>query len=145
MYREGKQLNMTNAINGEVKCGDWVLSMPGNDYGCLVGKVIEITKFGTPEHAEDADNSTDNVHVNFCAFDYPPERIAEIGAAFSALYGQPMTFEDLPPDDVVMAPEMLVRITELGEDKILRLGSSRGECEAFCSRFKPSGPTSVAR
>jgi len=40
----------TQAINGEIKPGDWVISVPDVDYGCLVGQVIEVTPLGSPEH-----------------------------------------------------------------------------------------------
>jgi hypothetical protein len=129
-------LNTANAVNGEIKRGDWVISTPDDEYGCLIGQVVEITKLGTPEHAAEADNSTDNVHVDFTAFDYPHDRITEIEEVFSDLYGEPKKFDDLPIDDTIMAPDVLIRITELGHDEITRIGNSLEECEAFCARFK---------
>jgi len=133
-------MDTAKAINGEVKRGDWVISMPDDEYGGLIGQVIDIVKLGTPEHEEETQNDTDNVHVNFCAFDYPPERIAEIEEQFSDLYGEPKTFDELPLDDVIMAPDMLIRITELSQDEITRIGNRFADCEAFCGQFKPSEP-----
>ncbi len=129
-------MNITNAVNGEIKRGDWVISTPDNGYGCLVGQIIDITKLGTPEHDAESSNITDNVHVDFSSFDYPPERIAEIEHGFSRLYGEAKAFSELALDDVIMSPDMLIRVTELGHDEITRIGSRRAECEALGERFQ---------
>ena len=76
-------------IFGKVKPDDWVISAGNNDYAYLIGQVKEITKVGTPEHAAETTNDTDAVHVDFTAFDYPPDRIMEIEERFSGLYGEP--------------------------------------------------------
>ena len=130
------------AVNGEIKSGDWVIATPDDEYGCLIGQVIEIVKLGTPEHEAEAQNDTDNIHVNFYAFDYPPERIAEIEAHFSELYGEPKTFDELPLDDVIKAPDMLIRITELGHDEIARMGNLLANCESYCACFSGAVPQS---
>lgn len=127
------------AVNGDIQRGDWVISAGNNDYKYLIGQVIEIVKLGTPEHADETDNDTDNVHVNFYAFDYPPERIAEIEAHFSELYGEPKDIDELPLDDTIMAPDMLIRITELGRDEIDHMGNLLHNCEAFCACFPGGG------
>jgi len=38
------------AINGEIRKGDYVIAANNNDYAYLVGEVIEILKYGTPKH-----------------------------------------------------------------------------------------------
>ena len=43
------------AINGEIRRGDYVIAIDNNCYFYLVGKVIEILKHGTPEHTEETD------------------------------------------------------------------------------------------
>lgn len=127
------KLQATLGINGELQVGDWVISSPHDEYGYLLGVVAAIDKLGSPEH--ETENETDDVHVNFFEFDYPPARVAELEAHFSDLYGEPKEFEDLPLDDVIMAPDMLIRITELGEQEIYRLGSLLENCKAFCNTF----------
>ena len=131
----GDATKTAQAVNGEIRPGDWVIATPDDEYGYLIGQVIEIVKLGTPEHANETDNDTDNVHVDFYAFDYPPERVAEIEADFSDLYGEPKVFDELPIDDTIMAPDKLIRITELGHDEITRMGNLLANCEAFCACF----------
>lgn len=126
-------MNTSQAINGEIRRGDWVIAAPSDEYGYLLGIVMEIEKLGTPEH--ETENATDDLHVDFSAFDYPQERIAEIEANFSDLYGEKKWFEDLALDDVIMAPDDLIRITELGDDEITRTGNSIENCRALCNRF----------
>lgn len=128
-------MNTAQTINGEIKVGDWIIAAPSDDYGYLIGTVIEINKLGTPAHMAETDNETDSVHVNFLAFDYPPERIAEIEERFSELYGIPKRFDEIPLDDVIMSPDELICITELGMDEIIRMGNLRQNCEAFCNCF----------
>lgn len=113
--------------------GDFVVSTDSSDYGCLLGVVTSIDRLGTPEH--DTENDTDDIHVDFTVFDYPPERISEIEERFSRLYGEPKTFDDLPLDDVIMAPEELIYITNMSDREIERLANSLGYCEAFCNRI----------
>ena len=126
----------SKTIYGEVQRGDWVISIPSDEYGCLIGTVTAIDKLGTPEHG--TENTTDDIHVDFTAFDYPPERIAEIEEIFSDLYGEPKAFDELPLDDVIMAPDTLIRITHLGHDEIAFMGNLRVNCESFCNSF--AGP-----
>ncbi|MDR0946597.1 MAG: hypothetical protein LBM87_02470, partial [Ruminococcus sp.] len=68
-------------ISEEVGVGDLVLSSPHGQYGSLVGIVIAVEKVGTPEH--ETDNPGDDIHVNFAASDYSPERKAEIVRSFA--------------------------------------------------------------
>jgi len=124
-------------IYGEVGSGDWVVATGNNDYRYLVGTVTAIEKAGATGHG--AANETDDIHVDFTAFGYPKERISEIEWQFSALYGVKKTFSELPLDDVIMAPEMLIRITHLGNEEITRMGDARQNCEAFCNCFPGGG------
>ena len=126
------------SINGEVRPGDWVLSVYNNDFAYLIGTVKEIVKLGTPEHARETTNDTDSIHVDFTAYDYPQGRISEIESHFSDLYGEPKSYGELPLDDVIMAPDMLLNITHLEHDEIIRMSNLRANCEAFCNCF-PGG------
>ena len=128
-------MNTATTIYGVVKPGDWVISTGNNDYAYLIGHVKKITKCGTREHTEETTNDTDAIHVDFTAFDYTPDRIEEIERQFSALYGQTKTYDELPLDDVIMAPKMLIRISHLYQDEITRMGNLRHNCEAFCNCF----------
>lgn len=125
-----------SAIYGELCPGDWVISADNNDYSYLIGTVTAIDKLGTPEHV--TGNLTDDVHINFNAFDYPQERITEIEEHFSALYGERKHFVELSLDDVIMAPKMLISISNLSHDEITRMGNIRHNCEAFCNCFPSS-------
>jgi hypothetical protein len=133
-----KPVITSKTLFGEVEAGDWVIAAANNDYGYLIGTVIEIIKLGTPEHEAETTNDTDNIHVDFTAFDYPPDRIVEIEKFFSDLYNEPKTYDELPLDDVIMAPDMLIRITHLSHDEITRMGNLRANCESFCNCF-PNG------
>jgi len=128
-------LPTSQAINGEIRKEDWVIAVPDDEYGCLVGMVTEITKHGTPEHAEEAQNETDNIHVDFTVVDYPPERLSEIEKYFSDLYGEPKKIDDLPLDDVIMAPDMLIRITGIHLDDLSRMVNDREAAEEFCGDY----------
>jgi hypothetical protein len=108
----------SEAINGSVKIGDYVIVTPNDDYGCLVGQVKAIEKAGTPEH--DTDNPGDDIHVDFTSFDYPPWQRTDFAEHFSELYGEPKTFDEIPLNDVIIAPDALIRVTELETDEINR-------------------------
>jgi len=106
---------ITRCLNGDLKVGDLVLSVPDNEYSCLVGVVTEINLRGTPEQV--TDNESDDVHVNFMQ-DYSEKRIAEIEELFSGAYGDDRPFDELPLDEVIMAPDGLIRITGFDEDML---------------------------
>ena len=108
--------NTTECVNGDLVPGDKVLSIPGEDYACLVGTVLSIDKAGTPEH--ETDNPGDDVHVNFMDADYSDQRIREIDDMISDLYGESRTFLMTPLDDTIMAPESLIRITGIGREEL---------------------------
>lgn len=123
----------TQAINGELHVGDWVISANNNDFGYLLGTVMEINKLGTPEH--NSDNDTDDIYVDFTAFEYPPERVLQIEEHFSNLYRTEKHFDELPLDGVIMAPEMLINITYLSQDERTRMGDLLENCVAYCNCF----------
>ena len=125
----------TKTIFGEVKSGDWVISTGNSDFPFLIGVVTEINKHGTVEHAVVTTSDTDVVHVDFTAFEYPPERVKEIEEHFSALYGEAKVFNELPLGEVLMAPDMLISISNLSKDEITYMGNLRYNCESFCNCF----------
>jgi len=109
----------SRVINGEVEVGNWIIVKPGIDYGCLVGQVTDIDKLGSPNHG--TDNKTDDIHVNLIAADYGEHRLKEIAEQIGKLYGVPKHVDELPLDDVIMAPDMLLSLcgTDLdGHDEI---------------------------
>jgi len=126
---------IAQAINGEIRKGDFVIAADNNDYAYLAGEVIEIMKLGTPEHAEEVDNDTDSVHVNFMALPYPPKRQDEILEYFYGLSNsyENLAYNELPLDDVIMASDMLIRITDLGDDRINALVCDYEEAKVFCN------------
>jgi len=124
--------NITKCINGSLEPGDLVLSLPGEDYACLVGTVLSIEKLGTPEH--DTDNPSDDIHVNFMSEDYSEKRIQEIDSMISALYGESKSLLMEPLDDAIMAPEMLIRITGIGREELTEILDSESNAAAYCER-----------
>ena len=125
-------MSMTECFNGALQPGDLVLSLPDDDYACLVGTVLEINKAGTPEHDVETDNPGDDVHVNFYREDYSDNRIAEIENMFSELYGEEKGFEDCPIDDAIMSPENLIRITGIEHEKLKEILESYENAAALC-------------
>ncbi len=121
----------TFCMNGELRPGDLVLSLNNSDYGLLVGEVSEITKLGSPEH--DTDNQTDDVHVDFTVFDYFDTRQEEIIKSFNEMYEQVEPFDELPLDDVVMSPDMLVSIKDISRDNLFFILDSAANAEAYCN------------
>jgi hypothetical protein len=96
------------AINGELRVGDWVIVKPDEDYGSLVGQVTAIDKLGSPEH--DTDNPGDDVHVDFTRVEYPESFRDEYAATVNKTHHRADSFDDLALDDVIMAPEMLISL-----------------------------------
>lgn len=122
----------TKCVNGELRAGDLVISTPDEDYPCLIGRVLKINLLGTPEHDEETSNETDDVHVNFMEFDYPQKRIREIEAIFSELYGERKNFDECAIDDVIMAPDCLIRVTGIDEDLLPGLLESGFNAACYC-------------
>ncbi len=119
----------TTCLNGKLVAGDLVISVPGNAYPCLVGSVLEIDFLGTLAHQ--TENETDDVHVNFTILEYSEQRKQEIADAFSTLYQEKKQFDECPMDDTIMAPDMLIRITDLDECIIKKLLSFRKYAEKY--------------
>jgi hypothetical protein len=126
-----------------VQPGDWVMAAGNNDYRYLIGTVKEIDILGTPGH--ETDNDTDDVHVDFTAFEYPPERITEIERRFAVLTGNAASFSQLPLDDVIMAPKMLISLSHIGTDERTFMGNVCHNCEAFCNSFPGGGEANNER
>ena len=122
----------TKCVNGALQAGDLVISTPDDEYGCLIGRVTQINLLGTPEHDEETDNDADDIHVNFCEFDYPKKRIKEIEAVFTELYGEKKSFDDCLLDDAIMAPDGLIRITGIKEEHLERLLHSGYNAACYC-------------
>jgi len=122
--------NKTQCIHGELQPGDLVVSVPETEYACLIGKVIAVNPWGTPEH--DTDNPADDVHVDFTAEEYSKQRENEIAAMFTGLYGKKMAFEDCPIDDAIMPSDSLIRITGIERDVLTSLLDSADNAAVFC-------------
>lgn len=132
----------TQCINGTLRVGDMVLSIPTAEYACLIGRVMEINPVNTPEH--DTDNKTDDVHVNF-AEDYSAKRIREIEEMFTDLYDEPKDFDDCPIDDTIMAPEWLIRITGISHDLKNTLLDSGYNASCYCYQALEQQTVSAAQ
>ncbi len=117
-------------INGKLAVGDLVLSTPGDDYKCLVGRVLQIDVFGSPEH--ETENTTDDVHVDFSVADYAPTRVTEIEEMFTELYKTPKTFEECPLEEAIMPPDCLIRITDINDGRLKELLSSGYMAACYC-------------
>jgi len=96
--------------------GDWVIATENTSYKNLIGVVIAIDRLGTTEHNEE--NDTDDIHIDFFVYDYPEEYAQEIEQRFCELYNEDVEFYDLSLDDVIMAPDMLICITNLMRENI---------------------------
>jgi len=139
----------TKCLNGILKIGDLVIATPDDDYGCLIGRVMQINLLGTPEHEAETDNETDDVHVNFLEYDYSKKRIKEIEAICSELYREKRSFDEYPLDDVIMSPNCLIRITDIGDNQIKTLLHSGYNAACYCysilsgmvDRIKPEDET----
>jgi hypothetical protein len=133
VVREIERTNPTVlTANGKVGVGDYVIVAPDEDYGCLIGQVSAIDRLGTSEH--DTENNTDDVHVNFTVFSYPPWQTRDYAEHFNELfgYGEYKNFDEIPLDDVIMAPEMLISLTDISEVKINEMITDYDAAEAFC-------------
>ena len=109
-------------MNGTIKIGDLILSMPGNDYGGLVGTVTDIKLLGSIDR--ETDNETDDIYVNFGNSDYSEKRQNEIEKEFADMYDEHRPFDELPLDMVIMPPDALINITNITEDELCGLLNS---------------------
>jgi len=122
-----------DCVNGELRAGDLVISIPGDAYGCLIGTVLEIKNIGTPEYEARPHNNTKNVHVDFFDAVYSDKRIREIEAKMSDMLFQEMEFGNCPLDDVVMAPNCLIRISGIEYEKLQEITDSNDNAIDFCN------------
>lgn len=125
---------VTTCINGELRPGDMVISTPEDDYAYLVGTVREIAKLGTPEH--DTGNAADDVFVDFTEADYSEQRMVELDAMVTKLYGERASFEDCPVDLAAMAPKTLICITDIDQETLAELLDSEEKAAAFCENVR---------
>lgn len=130
LFMGGFTMRNTECVSNGIQVNDWVISIANNLYSHLVGRVCLIEKLNTEEH--DTDNISDDIHVNFSEFDYSVERIKEIEEWHEQLTGESIAFTELPLDDVIMAPDMLICISGLSDDRIQELGNCRQNCEEYC-------------
>lgn len=121
----------TKCLNGVLRRGDLVLSTADDAYGCLVGRVFNIIPLGAPDR--DTDNKTDDVYVDFSG-DYSDKRIMEIETAFSGLYDESKTMDDIALDYVIMDPECLIRITGTDDKTLAWLMESEENAELHAYR-----------
>jgi hypothetical protein len=121
----------TTCLNGSIKVGDLVISIPADEYACLIGTVLKINLVGTPDHDEETDNETDDVHVDFTCAEYSDCRFAEIEEMFTELYGEKKEYAECPLDDVIMAPESLIRIAGIDGALLRKLCERKDNAEAF--------------
>jgi len=68
-------------------------------------------------------------------FYYPPSQQNDIAEHFNALSNpcESMVYDELSLDDVIMASDMLIRITELGEEKINALVDDYDKAKSYCN------------
>ena len=124
-----------NVINGELRTGDIVVSHSSSEYSYLAGIVRSITKLDDPEH--DTGNVGDDVHVDFSALEYSPRRVSEIEGEFRKAYGERREIDDLPLDDVIMNPDMLIRANNIdltSRDEMYEILDSDEGAMAYCNR-----------
>ena len=126
-------MHMTNCINGELRAGDTVVSVEG-DYAYLVGFVLRINLVGSPEHNEETENETDDVHVEFVGANYSKQRIREIEAEISDLYGEKKAFDDCGLDDVIMSPDKLIRADVFTNEEMKSILESEEKAAEICKR-----------
>jgi hypothetical protein len=116
-------LPKTQAVNGELRVGDWALVVPDETYGCLIGQVTAIDKLGTPEH-DRAENEMDKVHVNFHAVEHTRVMKADLLEAFDDLYPDAQTFDEMLLDDVVISSGSLISLVGFDLEYIGELAGS---------------------
>ena len=122
-------MNTAQAINGELRPDDWVIVIPSDVYGCLVGMVTEITPLDSPKY------DTEAVHVDFMETDYSDKRKDETVEQMIELYREKRSFDDLPLDNVIMLPDSLIRITGIELCTLKKLLDSYETAEDFCNQI----------
>ena len=131
--------NVTNCLNGALKVGDLVIASPSDEYALMVGRVLSINMAGTPEHDAETGNPGDSIHVDFMDASYSANRLREIEQQLGELYGRPTTPGIMPPidvDDVIMAPDMLYRVTGIGRDELAKILDSGENAAAYVQKLE---------
>ena len=123
-------------LNGILKVGDLVISTPDDEYGCLIGSVMQINLVGSTAHEIETSNETDDIHVNFHEYEYSEKRSAEIAEHFSVLYGEKKEIDECLIDDVIMSPGCLIRITGINEGCLNGLLESGYNAACYCYNVK---------
>lgn len=94
------------------KVGQSVYANNNSDYHGLFGVIKEIR--------DGDDKDTENIAPDiYCSFDLPvlPHSIELFEKRFSELYGEPKKINDIALDSVIMAPDMIVPLTEFEKSK----------------------------
>jgi len=121
----------TQSINGEIRQGDVVISIPDNMLSCFIGEVNAIEKLETPEH------NTDIVYVNFKIYRHPPWEQNNVMDYLMAAFdlNEIDDYDKLPLENIAMTPDLLLRITDLDEDKINDLMCDYEGAVAYCQNI----------
>jgi hypothetical protein len=119
------------AINGTVDVDNWIIPVTEKAYAGLIGQVIAIDKIGTEAH--ETENPGDDVHVDFTRVVYSGSEISAIEANFAELRGEHKPFCELPLDDVIMAPEMLVSLVGRDIEPVNEFMASCKEARAYAN------------
>ena len=94
------------------KIGEQIIGTEQSEYAGLLGTVMQII--------DGEDKETENPTPDFyCCFTPPvlPYDIERLEQTFSGLYGSPKTLEDIALDSVIMAPEMVVPVQYVKEQR----------------------------
>lgn len=111
----------TKCLNGLLRPGDLVMNTPLDDYPLMFGRVLEVHPEGSPDAYDESDNDYDTVHVEFDINGISEVNRAEIEAVFGGLYGEPRPIEELGLDDVIEAPDCLLCVNDITEQKLTML------------------------
>ena len=122
--------------------GGMVWANDESDYRGLFGRITEIR--------DGADKDTENEGPDiYCDFMVPEQEymVNEIEKRFSALYRTPKHMNELPLDDVIMAPDMLEPVADTpgsSEGKLYALAFTYdGECDSTIGMVAVSADKSV--
>lgn len=94
------------------KVGELIIGTEQSEYEGLIGNIVKII--------DGEDKETENSTPDFyCCFTPPflPHDISQLERTFSDLYHSPKTLEDIILDSVIMAPEMIVPIRYVKEQR----------------------------
>ena len=88
--------------------GDKIIATKETEYEGLVGTIFEI------RDGEDRDTDNDTPDI-YCYFDMPihKEHIQKLEATFSKLHSEKLSIDDIAMDHIIMAPDMIMPITEI--------------------------------